>query len=231
MKNFINMKELGKGILVLFAYFLLSNLVFAIIPSYLYLKGYINYGLANFLIYLPLSLVFIIIYHKDLIDDYKIFKDNKKVILKTAFNYWLKGLFIMYVSSLLISALNLSTNTNQDANIAILKESPFIEFICAVILAPIVEELVFRRSLKKGLLNKHLYAIITGLLFGAIHIISSLSNGPLMLLYLIPYGALGISFGYAYAKTNNIYSTIIIHATHNALSLIILYISIIGGLA
>jgi len=41
-----------------------------------------------------------------------------------------------------------------------------------------------------------------------------------MLIYLIPYGALGIAFGYAYRKTNNIYGTMIMHSIHNALSLV-----------
>lgn len=49
-----------------------------------------------------------------------------------------------------------------------------------------------------------------------------------MLVYLIPYSALGIAFAYAYKKTDNIYGVILIHGLHNAISL--LEIIILGGL-
>ena len=38
------------------------------------------------------------------------------------------------------------------------------------------------------------------------------------LLYIIPYGALGVVFGLTYIKTNNIYSAIMIHMLQNIIS-------------
>ena len=106
---------------------------------------------------------------------------------------------------------------------------PLIEEICAIILAPIIEELVFRRSLIKFTSNKHIYALTTGLIFGFIHITSSINsiNDLIMLLYIIPYSSVGIALGYAYKKTNNIYGTLIMHSIHNAIA--ILELIIIGG--
>ena len=49
-----------------------------------------------------------------------------------------------------------------------------------------------------------------------------------MLIHLIPYISVGIAFGYAYKKTNNIFGTITVHSIHNAITLIEMII--LGGL-
>lgn len=222
----INIKELIKGILIIGLYFILPSLIN--IP-FIFLSNKFNLspGIITLLLYLALAIIFCLIYIKTLIKDFKDFKNNYKTYLKKGFNYWLKGLFIMISSSLLISMFNIDTNTNQAANVSLLEQYPLVEIICAIILAPLIEELVFRRSLKNFTTNKHLFAISTGTFFGLLHVTSSLSN-PIMIIYLIPYSALGIAFGYIYKHTDNIYSSLTIHSLHNAISIIQLLI--IGGL-
>lgn len=221
-KNPINITELIKGILIIFSYFTIGSII-SMPFSFLTEKGIIKLSTANLLLYFSLCLIYIIIYSKDLIKDFKNFKKNYKKILKTTLNYWLKGLFIMIFSSYILTILKIGSNANQDANIALFQTMPIVEFICAVIFAPITEELVFRRSLKNISSNKHIYALTSGIIFGFIHIISSLSDikSLIMLLYLVPYSALGIAFAYAYKKNDNIYGSIIFHSIHNALSLLI----------
>lgn len=227
--NLINTKELIKGLLIICLYFIAPVLLSS---PFLFLikKHIISYPIATILLYLSLTILFSIIYIKDLIKDFKDFKKNYKSILKVSFTYWIKGLFIMLTSSYIIGLLKIAPNVNQQENINILKQMPLVEFICAIFLAPIFEELVFRRGLKNFTRNKHIYALTTGIIFAFIHVISSLStiDSYIMLIYLIPYSALGIAFGYTYQKTNNIYSTIIPHAIHNAISL--LEILILGAL-
>ncbi len=230
MKVNINIKKLTKGILVICSYFLLT-LILQIPFVFLYNLNLINEELLYILVYLSLSISFIYFYRKDMLNDYKDFKKNYKSILKITSKYWIKGLFIMLVSSYIIGLINIPTNTtNQEANITMLKTIPIAEVLIAVIFAPICEELVFRRSLKDFTTNSHIYAFTTGLIFASIHLISSINstNDLIMLLHLIPYSAVGIAFGYAYKKTNNIYGTIILHSIHNCLSLI--EIIILGGL-
>lgn len=229
MKNNINTNELIKGILIICSYFLLTN-IFAIPFIFLYKHKIINEELFMILTYLSLAIFYIIIYRKNLISDLSNFKKNHKSILKTTIKYWLIGLAIMLVSSFIIGLFPINTNTNQETNIMLLKEMPIFEILLACILAPITEELVFRRSLKNFTDNDHLYALSTGITFGLIHILSSISNPNdyLMYIYLIPYSSVGIAFGYAYKKTNNIYGTIIVHSIHNLIAL--LEIIILGGL-
>ena len=217
----INKKELLIGLLIIGGYL--------IIPSFLFIplkplvdKGILTELSVNLVLLLILAIILVIIFPKDLFKDLKDFKKNYKEILKTTFKYWIIGLIIMYVSSILIELFGLAPNVNQEANIRLLKESPILEFIMALLLAPFVEELVFRKSLIKAINNKHLFAIVTGLLFAFIHVTSSLDAGMKMLFYLIPYGSIGIAFGYAYHKTKNIFGTMAIHSLHNLISLLLL---------
>ena len=92
--------------------------------------------------------------------------------------------------------------------------------ISTVLFAPINEELTFRKSIRDAINNKWAYVLLSGIIFGGLHVISYVSS-PLDLVYLIPYCSLGISFALLYYKTNNIFSSISMHMMHNLLSIIV----------
>lgn len=216
----INIKETLKGILAIGLYYLSSILLS--IPFSLLIRKYnnnITIQISTISVYVLMTLIFGIIYHKELKKDFNDFKKNYKKYFKTIINYWIKGLFIMIVSSFVISIFNISSNSNQDENIRLLKEMPIVEITCACILAPLLEEIVFRLSFKNMSKNDKLFAILTGLTFAFVHIVTSLED-PRTILYIIPYGALGIAFGLLYKKTNNIFSSMTAHAIHNTLTIV-----------
>jgi len=227
-KNF-DLKKLIKGILIILSYLIMPSIIY--MPFYLLEKNnLINYQVSLILTYLCVLTVYVLIYRKNLQEDFKLFKKNYKKILLTTLKYWLIGLIIMIISSNIINLFGISSNVNQESNIELLTKYPIAEFVIACFFAPIIEELVFRCSLKNFTPNKHIYAITTGLIFGFVHVISSLDSysSLTMLIYLIPFSAVGISFGYAYSKTKNIYGTMIIHSIHNLISLI--EVIILGGI-
>ena len=229
MNKLFNLKEALKGIGIICLYYILQ-LLFSMPFIFLIKSHTISEYTATLFVYILLPIPLIIIYLKDLKKDFQDLKKNYKKILLTTFKYWLIGTIVMIASSIVIALTGIKDNTNQEANINMLKHAPLIELLCAVLFGTILEELVFRRGLKNFTSNKHIYAITSGLIFAFIHIISSISNNSdiIMLIYLIPYGALGIAFGYAYKKTNNIFGTIIFHSIHNLISLIeILIIGVI----
>ena len=228
-KTTINIKELIKGIAIVFIF--LSNILALPFLS-LINKNILNRETAIALLYLLYIILLVLIYHKELIKEFNDFKKNHKTFIKKALNYWLKGLFIMLVSSYIISSIGLKENANQEANIELLRSFPLIEALSAIVFAPIVEELVFRKGFKKALNNKHLFAIATGLLFGLVHVTSSIqtANDLIMLIYLIPYSSLGIAFGYLYYETDNIYSSLFVHSLHNAIIILeLIIIMLVGG--
>jgi membrane protease YdiL (CAAX protease family) len=90
--------------------------------------------------------------------------------------------------------------------------------ILVAILAPIAEEIFFRgmifRALKNGI-GMWAAAIVSGIIFGSLHI-DSFSNERL--LQVVPLVVLGVAFAVLYAWTGTLYSTIALHATNNAIA-------------
>jgi membrane protease YdiL (CAAX protease family) len=161
--------------------------------------------------YISLQVIFvaslIFIYRKDLTKDGKDFKENWKKYLKTGFNYWITGLIVMIISNIIIGSLSpVSLPENEQAIRDVLKVSPFFIIITSIIMAPIIEELIFRKAIREAVKNKILYITISGLIFGAFHILGA-AQSLYSWLYIIPYAALGVSFAYTYIKTDNIYSS------------------------
>ena len=225
MKKNLDSIKLVKGIGIVLLHFVLIYLFQ--IPFLLFTK---NIYITTIPAYALTMLVFILIYKKELKDNIKDFKKNYKKILLTSIKYWLIGFALMYLSAIIINKLPIDNVVNQQQNDNLLKTYPIIEILIACLFAPITEEIVFRLSFKKFINNRWIYAITTGLIFAFIHVLSSLLlyKTPIMLVYLIPYGSLGIMFGLAYFKTDNIYGTIIVHALHNTIS--ILELLLIGGI-
>ncbi len=93
---------------------------------------------------------------------------------------------------------------------AVLATDPWVTLLCAVILAPIAEELFFRKALIDRLSAYHpMDAILfSALLFGLIH------GNLTQFLYAFPIGVL---FGIIYWRTKNIRYTILLHMGMNTL--------------
>ena len=166
--------------------------------------------------------ILISIYYKSIKKNlFQYFKYNLKENLKTSISYWLIGLGIMVVSNLFIAIImNGQLADNEETVRNMIDIAPLYMLFQLAIYAPISEELIFRRSIRDIFDNKWLYALVSGLIFGGLHVISSITNLT-SLLYLIPYCSLGIVFALLYYKTNNIFSSITVHALHNTLALIL----------
>ena len=98
----------------------------------------------------------------------------------------------------------------------------FLEtFLLAVIWAPLVEELVFRSSIRTFLKNKVAFVIIASILFGLLH--ATTENGLFnIIITALPYIALGACFSCSYTKTNNIWLNIFMHAVNNLIAVAML---------
>lgn len=219
MKNKI--LNILKSISMIFLVLFFSSIFFAILNINLDTitdKEYIFYlTLSN----ITLIIIYILIYQKTLVKDFKNFTKNLITNLETSLKYWLIGFIIMIVSNLVITfILNKGIAGNEQDVRNYIDAFPLFMLFNTVIYAPLTEELTFRKSIKDAISNKWLYIIISGLVFGMLHIASYITT-PIDLVYLIPYGALGISFAMLYYKTDNIFSTISMHAMHNLLAVIV----------
>lgn len=210
--------EICKGLLTFLIFYFSSYL--QVIPIALFnidVKNYTASDLAivNTFTDLILVLILIILYFKELKKEFKTFKNSWKLSMDTAFKYWFIGLMIMCISNIVIGIItNLNTSSNEQAVQTLVSSTPYLMLFTAGILAPIAEELTFRKGVSKIFKNKWVYATASGLIFGLLHVIGS--GNILEYLYVIPYGSLGFFFALTYYDTKSIYPSIIMHAIHNS---------------
>lgn len=219
-------KDIKKNILTLFKTLSLTFLLLTF-PSILFSIFNINLDkISNsnkIILLLTSDIVFILIlffaYRKKILNDFKnFFNKNFSTNIETAFKYWLIGFIIMIVSNLIIITFTKAgLASNEEAVRTLIDNYPLYMIFSTVIYAPLTEELIFRHGFREIIKLKYLYIIISGFVFGALHVISS-ADTPLSLLHLIPYCSLGFAFASLYTKTNNIFSTISMHMLHNTLA-------------
>lgn len=161
--------------------------------------------------------IIVFIYNKRLSADFETFKKNSKDYFSKYIKYWFLALGIMMISNLFINLLvSNDLPSNEQAIRDIFSISPLYIFFSAVIYAPIVEELVFRQSMKNIFSNKYVFIILSGLFFGGMHVFNDFQNIT-DLLYIIPYSTPGIIFAYMLQKSNNIFVPISFHFIHNGI--------------
>jgi membrane protease YdiL (CAAX protease family) len=95
--------------------------------------------------------------------------------------------------------------------------------IFAVVLAPFVEEMVFRLGMITGIqsifkysdVNKKIVSvvaiIITSFIFGFVHVVGDIEQ-------IFNYAVLGIVLGLVYYKTDNIYTSVFVHMIYNGVA-------------
>lgn len=159
----------------------------------------------------------ILIYHKDLKNDLNDFKENYKSYLSFGLKIWIISVILMIIGNKIIYQYFPYEAANETIAQAYTYKFPIYMIFSSIIYAPFTEELIYRKSIRdifnNELIEKILYILISGLIFGYVH--TTAGTDELEILYIIPYGIVGSAFAYIYTKTKNIYTTIALHATHN----------------
>lgn len=225
----IDIKKIPKSVLVLALFFFIS--LIQLIPISIFdmdINNLTNKQQLSLTLFSDTILLIIlgIIYFKTLKEDFKKIKGNFYQMIDTGIKYWFIGLVVMMASNIIINLFITGAQaTNEQGVQELISASSYMSLITVGILAPIIEELTFRKAFKDVFKNKWAFILCSGLIFGALHVVLSL-NSLWDLFYIIPYSSLGIAFGYTYYKTDNIYTSIIMHIFHNTALTIL---SIMGG--
>lgn len=190
--------------------------------------NYIDYACLNTFIELIMFVVVLLFYKKYLKKDLVLFKLNKKDYIKKIISYFLIFLVVKYgvalFSSLLLVMLgsDLVTSENQETVVTLAKTLPFMMMISTSLLAPFVEEGIFRLGIRKVINNKYLFILVSGLIFGFMHIFPTELPLYVALIESLNYVTMGLLLAYIYNETDNIYVVIIIHALNNLLSMLMI---------
>ncbi len=179
----------------------------------------------NALVELILLFIVYLLYYRSLKKDLNSFKLNYKDYMNKICVYFavFLGLKIGFalVSGILSALLGvpISGSENQNTIDSITNNAPVMMFISTSLLAPFVEEGIFRLGLRSVIKEKYLFIAISGLVFGFMHIFPTELPLYVALIQSIVYVAMGICLAYMYTETDNIWITIIIHALNNFLSM------------
>lgn len=214
------LKTFFSGIGALCAYFILSEL--EVLPLLLSGVNIETIPLSVKVIYMlayEIVMIFIIyLILKDRIDSAIVdIKKNHKEYFAKYFKYWLIALIIMSISNIVISYINGGQIAGNEESVrSIFSQAPIYMFISAVFFAPLLEEFVFRQGIRNIFSNDKLFIIMSGLVFGGLHVVGNI-NSWTDLLYLIPYCTPGFMFAYILSKTDNIFVSTGLHFLHNGI--------------
>jgi membrane protease YdiL (CAAX protease family) len=177
--------------------------------------------------YMLLLLAFYFKMFKSKIKD---FCSNFSKYFGDSLKYWGIGLAVMFVSNAIMAYVIFPGEiaTNEELNRQFIVGNPLLGLFSVAILAPFVEEMIFRFGLREVVGKKKYFPIISALCFGLPHVLTGMDtsftlNNILQLLYVIPYGALGYAFGYIYNETDNIFCSMSMHFLHNLMCFMVIF--------
>lgn len=222
-------KNILKLILVIMMFFfgslLIGNLLrlIGINPKVFDAKD-INY--IDCLVELIYAIIIYLLYRNCFRIDFKELKSGFKKYISEILKYFALFMVIKIASALLTSVVGfalgveIGESENQNIIVSLTSSAPIMMLISAAFLAPIVEEGIFRLAFRKVINNKYLFMIISGLLFGFMHIFPTELPMSVALTYSITYVTMGVYLAYVYVKTDNIWFSIIIHLLNNLISML-----------
>ena len=180
------------------------------------------YALSQFLVSLIIAIIFIIVLWKKLINDFKVFKKNLWYNLLSIV-LWFVVIIVITVGMavLFFDLLGIEgTAENQEGVEALIaSELGFLMLISTVLLAPFIEEIIFRKFLI-GLFEKtfrlpiYIATILSAVIFGLIH------DYKVFFFMYFPM-ALVLSLSYSLHK-NNIFIPIGVHFLNNVYAVIMM---------
>ena len=217
--------KLGKhtkdGILKLVLIFLLFELsaYFQLIPIKIFqidkITPQLDVLLSCFSNIILLAILFFM-YRIDLRREFKNFIKNFNRSVDSCFKYWCIGLMMMLVANVVIGyVLNLGQADNEQLVQGMIVALPAVMLLNAGFVAPIIEELVFRKAFKDAIKSKWKFILISGLVFGLMHV--AVATTWVDLIFFVPYSCLGIAFAYMHYDTESVFTPMLAHILHNSI--------------
>lgn len=149
-----------------------------------------------------------------------IFDFNKKIKMKTLMYSFLFPIVLIVLEIIFSSLFRVKDNSNTTD--LIVNNKSILIFIYAIIIAPIVEEIFFRKFTFKIMNNdnKYFYMILSSFMFALWHI--QVTNNIYQDLYVFfVIFLLSNFYGFVYERYRDVRYCIITHSVFNAISLII----------
>lgn len=165
------------------------------------------------------ALVFYVYWKNFKRDTYEL-KKHLSLYLKHALKYWGIMLLVMLVVGIIRTIFGsggVSENQQSLNSMPIWYVAPL-----AIIWAPIVEEGLFRVGIRKFIKNDVVFIVVSAISFGLLHTLGQETNFADLFFQTLQYAAMGAVMAISYVKTNNIWSSMLIHCYQNTFSSIMM---------
>jgi len=201
-----------------FAYFLIIPAFLSVLFNTLVNNNLI---LANVLFYSILLSFFLFLKRDELKEHFKDLKNNYKKYIMTILKWTIIGFLLMIISNYIIGLFINGIPNNEVNNRNMILNNPILSLLYLLVIAPLVEEFVFRFGFRK-IKNHYIYVLVSCLLFSSLHLLSITYISHLW--YIIPYFFIGFGFSNVYYKCQNYFSSVFAHIFHNLLCVIIILV-------
>lgn len=215
------------NILVISLYFLWPYFLDSIV-GLLNFPNEVNLYISLFSNFIFLSIV-IYIYQDKLSKYCNNYKKKFKSNFLNGLKIFLIGICLYILFNTIINHLSIPILNSQTSLEKMLKTIPIIFVLNTLFYYPIIEELVFKLSLKEIIKNKWCFVIVTGLLNAFFQIFFSVDNIT-DFVYLIPFTIFFASLSYIYYKTDNIVYPILFRICYNVIPCVIYIIDLFNTL-
>ena len=171
--------------------------------------------------YAVMFILIFILFGDKLITDFKnLIKNFNAYIEYDLPKYGLMILSFLIINLICIIVTKNATSANQEAVESLPK---IIMLILAVLWAPIVEESVFRETIRRYINNNIVFVLLSAFIFGFMH---ATGEGTLLeiIFTTLPYATLGGWLAYIYSKTDNLANNIMIHGIWNLFAVIMSFL-------
>lgn len=177
----------------------------------------------NFVFFALNFTVVTLIFHRFILENGKIALQAPISLLLNAFIGFIVYMILSNAVSGIITAVSPEHYNVNDSYISTMVADAYVLMIIGtVFLVPITEELLYRGLIFAGIYNRSriLAYIVSTVAFAALHVYSYIGtySTQQLLLCLLEYVPAGICLGWAYAKTDSIWTPILIHMSVNAIA-------------
>lgn len=231
----LNNRQKAIGTILIFPWYL----YFAPIVINYFLKLYTVYVSNNFssntlnvyynlLIGVATAIPLIIVFRNYIKESWKVFKENllENIIWVLTIGIGMAYLFSI-AGELIVNFLSPQAGeaSNQALVEALVQSNFLLMFLQTVIIAPFIEELLFRGLVFNSLrqYNKVWAHLISAFLFGLLHVYTYILAGDMSeWIKLIPYMMAGLSFSLVYEKKQTIIAPMLLHAAKNLIAVLLM---------
>ncbi len=205
----VQTKDSFIGVLIILLYFALP-----------YLSSlFINSNLANAVISVIFAIAIILIYRKSFDNDFKDFNKNKlKYVKSILLNLVIILVITIIINLLLVLVFNITETSENDYSLRTMyKNSPIVLLFLTALYYPVVEGIVFRKTIKEIIDKKWLFIIFSALFyffFNVAYTSFTLNN----ILSSLCYFFIMLVLSNYYWKTNNLTASIMVISISNIIT-------------